>query len=195
MGQLDFEYGYNDPKNKDYRGRDPPNYASSCMGMMVCPHCGRTIICGDTVTVHEFELPKENEDMIPRSDKQIGDDGNRSSGRKGKRSGLRYLSADMLTNTHQMAEIVDARTQPDNFGKDRPDVVVVKLRFKGEFILWTLRVNNPALEELGNKFGDDESTWKGRQIELYIEEDNFDGKKWIRCEAVTTTQVKGNRAK
>lgn len=193
MGQTDFEFGYNDPSNRDYRTDDPPDYQQACMGMMVCPHCSKAVFCSDTANLAPIG---EQDDMIPRGNQTFGDDGNsRGRGRGKKRTGLRYLSADMLSTTHQVAEIIGARTQDDNFGKDRPQVVVVKLRLKGEFILWTLRVNNPALEELGNKFGDDETAWKDRQIELYLEEDNFDGKQWIRCEAVNTPTTTSKRGK
>jgi len=93
----------------------------------------------------------------------------------------------MLSTAHQLATIADARVQDDNFKPNGPQVVVVKLKFKGEFILWTLRSNNPCLEAIGDAFGDDETAWKGLDIELYIEEDSFDGKKWIRVEPVAKT--------
>jgi hypothetical protein len=188
MGQLDFEYGYNDP---DYKTDDPPSYSQACMGMMVCPHCGKAAMCGDVAVNPTLG---EQDDMIPRgSGNSGGGNTGRRSGKKG--SGLRYLSADMLTTTHQLANIADARVQDDNFGKDRPQVVVVKLRFKGEFILWTLRSNNPSLEVLGDAFGDDETKWNGRDIELYIEEDTFDGKKWIRCDAISGVATESKRVK
>lgn len=179
MTQTDFEFGYNDPSNRDYKTDDPPTYQQACMGMMMCPHCGKAVICSDI---------GEQNNMIPRS-KQFGDDGN-TSGRRKKGSGLRYLSADMLTTTHQLATIVAARTQPDNFKPNGPDVVVVKLKLKGEFLLWTLRSSNPSLEILGDAFGDDETAWNNKDVELFIEEDGFDGKKWIRVEPSTTQPTK-----
>lgn len=180
MGQTDFEYGYNNP---DYKTDDPPSYRQACMGMMVCQHCGKAAMCGDV----QSSTYEENNNMIPRGER-IQDDGNtsRGGGRKRKGSGLRYLSADMLSTAHQLAEIVAARVQDDNFKPNGPQVVVVKLKFKGEFILWTLRSLNPSLEVIGDAFGDDETKWAGKDVELYIEEDSFDGKKWIRCDAVTS---------
>jgi hypothetical protein len=172
MGQTDFNHGYNDP---DYKTTDPPTYDQACMGLMVCPHCGKSVMCGD---IHNSVAPIEQGDnMIPRGNGTQSQP--QRTGRK--RSGLRYLTADMLSATHQIATVVDARVQPDNF-RPGQDSVVVKLKFKGEFILWTLRSGNPSLEVLGDAMGDDESSWKGHDIELYIEEDSFDGKKWIRSE-------------
>ena len=61
MGQTDFEFGYNEPGNRDYHTDDPPMYSSSCMGMMVCPHCGRSVICGDVTTNgHKFKQENNN---------------------------------------------------------------------------------------------------------------------------------------
>lgn len=172
---IEFNHGYNEPE-------DPPTYAGACMGLMVCPHCGRALMCGDIEQ-------QENEEMIPRGTGRISDDGN-TTRRKKKGSGLRYLSAEMLSTTHQLATIADARVQDDTFRKGQ-ECVVVKLKFKGEFILWTLREGNPNLEALGDAMGDDEQQWKGRDIELYLEVDNFDGKSWIRSEVVASASKRG----
>jgi hypothetical protein len=126
----------------------------------------------------------EDNDMIPRGN----NNNDQQSGQRGKRkgSGLRYLSADMLSSTHQTASIVDARVEQDTFRQGQT-VVTVKIKFKGEFLLWSLRPGNPNLDTLGDAMGDDEKTWKGHDVELYIEEDTFNGKKWMRSEVVPTT--------
>jgi hypothetical protein len=171
------------------------NEQYGCHGIMVCPCCGKARACwreSENQVVHSEQIEQEGEqnDMIPR-----GNNSNQSTkGGKKKASGFRFISADMLSSTHQLATIQDARIQPDNFNPNAPEVLVVKLKFKGEFILWTLRANNPNLEELGDSFGDDESKWSGKEIELFVEEDNFSGKKWIRAEAVTEGS-KSKRAK
>jgi hypothetical protein len=181
MGQTDFEFGWNE--KPDYSTDDPPTYAQACIGMMVCPHCGRALICGDIPPTKQ-----ENNNMtIPRSS---SNEGGSSGQRRKKGAGLRYLTADMLSTSHQLATIADARMQDDNFKPNAPQVVVVKLKFKGEFILWTLRQSNPNLDQLIDVFGDEEAAWKGREIELYIEEDDFDGKKWIRSEPVAVSSSK-----
>jgi hypothetical protein len=176
--QDDFNFGHNVAPTDDV-----PTYTQACMGILVCPHCGKYAICGD-IEAFTTEATGEQDNMIPRGERAQGDDNSRRGKKKG--SGLGYLTIDKLSSAHQLASIVDARVQPDNFGANKPDVVVVKLKFKGEFILWTLRSNNPCLETLGDAYGDDEKKWAGRDIELYYEEDSFDGKKWIRVEAVVT---------
>jgi hypothetical protein len=162
MGRYDFDYGFNVKQD------DVPTYQQE-------PPTAANDRDGD-------QQLGEQDDMIPR-----GTPSNDQPNQRGKRkgSGLRYLSADMLSNTHQAATINDARVENDTFRQGT--VVTVKLKFKGEFILWTLRPGNPNLDTLGDALGDDETTWKGKDIELFIEEDSFNGKKWIRSEVVVTT--------
>jgi hypothetical protein len=40
-----------------------PSYKAACMGMMVCPHCARSVICGDLEfwPEHEFHTPTKEE--------------------------------------------------------------------------------------------------------------------------------------
>lgn len=172
MGVYDFDYGYNAVNKQgvpDTNG-DTPVYHQSCMGLLVCPHCSRAVMCGDLPTEEELTMIKR---------------GPKGSNNTKKRTGFDYLAVTMLSATHQLATIVDARVEKDNFRKDE-EVVVTKLKMKGQYILWTLRDNNPCLDVLMDSFGADESKWKEKEIELYLEEDNFNGKQWIRCEAVVS---------
>jgi hypothetical protein len=161
VGRYDFNFGYN------IRQDDVPTYEQPTVAKDDGP--------GGTT--------EEDNTVIPRGQPQQDQGGNNRGKRKG--SGLRYLSADMLSATHQAATINDARVENDTFRQGT--VVTVKLKFKGEFILWTLRPGNPNLETLGDALGDDETTWHGHDIELYVEEDNFNGKKWIRSEVVVSS--------
>lgn len=120
--------------------------------------------------------------MIPRGNSNSGNNDGRG---KRKGTGLRYLSAEMLSTAHQLATIVAARMEPDTFRRGQ-DSLVCKLKFRGEFILWTLREGNPSLETIADALGDDETKWSNAEIELYLEEDDFNGKKWIRAEVVQT---------
>jgi hypothetical protein len=162
MGRYDFDYGFNVVPAKD----DVPTYEQ--------PTVAKDDSDGGTT--------EENNTMIPRGQPQQDQQGNNRGKRKG--SGLRYLSADMLSATHQAATINDARVENDTFRQGT--VVTVKIKFKGEFLLWTLRPGNPNLETIGDALGDDETTWHGHDIELYLEEDQFNGKKWIRSEVVVS---------
>lgn len=175
MALEDFDFGHNKP---DYKTDDHPTYAQACIGMMVCPHCGKAAICGDV----ESNIQTEGNDMIPRKQaSQISDDGNNFGGRRGakKINGYRFLSIDMLNSTQQLAEIIDAKVLPDSFRKGE-DAVVCKLKLNGEFLLWTIRNNNPNLEILGDAFGDDERKWVGKRIMLATESDDFSGRAQIR---------------
>jgi hypothetical protein len=158
------------------------------MGRVTCAACGKLHgYCSEVTPVNDHGSTEsgENNNMIPRGSSNENTNNQQQRGRR-KGSGLRYLSAEMLSATHQTATITDARVQPDNFRAGQ-SAVVVKLKFKGEFILWTLRQGNPNLDAMGDAMGDDESTWKGHEVELYLEEDQFDGKKWIRSEVVQVT--------
>ncbi len=179
-----------------YKGQFKANReVDNCGGILFCTFCGKAVPCQNVEKRERILYPEEVENEQGEQDSMIPRGNSSPSNGKGKKkaSGFRYLSADMLTSTHQLATIQDARMQPDNFNPNSPDVLVVKLKFKGEFILWTLRANNPSLEELGDAFGDDETKWNGKEIELFIEEDNFTGKKWIRSEAVTETRKSKSR--
>lgn len=192
MGQLDFEYGYNVPK-ADYSTSDPPTYLparddphagddnQACMGMLVCPHCGKAAMCGDV------QIGENN--MIPREQESQGGNSQRR-GRKSK--GLRYLNADMLTSAHQLANIVAARVVDDTFNQGKK-AVETKLKFKGEFILWTLRLNNPNTDVICDALGDDETAWGGRDIELYTETDDFNGRIQIRVDVVSLPREPSKR--
>lgn len=182
MGNTDFQHGYNDP---DYRTHDPPTYQQACMGILTCPHCGKAVMCGDV----NGTLPNQPEDtMIPRGQATTTTTQQQGGTRRRKGTGLRYLSAEMLSTSHQMATITEARVQDDTF-RPGAQCVVAKLKFKGEFLLWTLRPGNPCLETIGDVFGDDERSWGNREIELYTEVDTFDGKTWIRVEPIVASSA------
>lgn len=119
--------------------------------------------------------------MIPREQESTNSNTQRRGGRKSK--GLRYLNTDMLTSTHQLANIVAARVIDDTFNQGKK-AVETKLKFKGEFILWTLRLNNPNTDVICDALGDDETAWGGRDVELYTETDDFNGRTQIRVDVV-----------
>lgn len=157
MGRYDFDFGWNVQPVKD----DVPEYPT-----------GTTDRFGDDDNEENNMIPRGNNNSERNNQPQRG---------KRKGTGLRYLSTDMLSPSHELATIVDARVEEDNFRPNQTQVTV-KLKFKGEFLLWSLRPGNPNLETLGDAMGDDETTWKGHEVELYIEVDAFNGKSWIRSE-------------
>lgn len=219
MGRYDFEFGFNEPGVSVPKGDIPtyahqpdtpnqetpplPEPYTPCMGAVLCSVCGkRHGLCTEVneqltgiknddsgiytdMGVSSFEW--ENDKMIPR-DSGNSASGGRSSSKKKGGSGLRYLSTDMLNTDKQTALIVDARTQDDNF-KPGKQLVVVKIKFKGEMLLWTLRPGNPNMDVLADAMGDDETAWKDRSIELFNEVDSFDHKVWMRCEVLPTVSA------
>lgn len=155
MGQLNFPYGHNDP---DYATHDPPSYTQACMGMMVCPHCGRAVICGDTVTEHEFQ-PSQGDntmDMASHYDKDA-----KSGGGKYKRRPF-IKSKDVAANG-STAKIIDFREAPKQmeYSDFLMDIVVGKKEFT-----WGLRSKSVTLNMLIDELGKRTEKWVGKTIKL-----------------------------
>jgi hypothetical protein len=53
MSQLDFDYGWN---------TEPMQQDDNCIGMLVCPHCGKAVICQD-VPSNRIIQTEGNENM------------------------------------------------------------------------------------------------------------------------------------
>jgi hypothetical protein len=171
MGELDFNCGHNIKQD------DAPTYDRACMGLLVCPHCGKAVMCGDIqpAVAVQIDATGEQDNMW----KSPNNSGNNRQQRQ--QTGFRYLNASMLSFVHQLATIDDARIEEDKYRKGE-EVLNLKIKFKGEFILWPLRNGNPCLGVILAELGDDETRFKGAELELFIEEDAFDGKRQIRVE-------------
>jgi len=122
--------------------------------------------------------------MIQRGGSQQSQNG-RNQGRKRTNAGVPFLTVEKLTFDKQAAKILAAQVRPDNFRQGQTSVVV-KILLRSNTFLWTLREGNPNLDILCDAMGEDESQWNGREIFLFVEEDDFDGKKWIRSEVAST---------
>jgi hypothetical protein len=103
-----------------------------------------------------------NENMLPQT-----------SGSRGKkpRTGLPFLTFEMLTTTPKDATIVDVKYDESNqFGPS----VILKVILDRKTILWTVRIkNNPNYELLTEQFGHDEESFKDKKIQLHMEKDTF----------------------
>jgi hypothetical protein len=153
------------------------------MGLLVCPHCGKAAMCGDVQVETQTE---EYNSMIPKASQDASRPlhVSRSFGsNKRKGTGFKYLNADILSSAHQLAQIAGARVIDDAFRKGE-QCVETKLKFKGEYILWTLRPGNPNLDVIADALGEDESAWAGHEVELFTETDDWNGKTMIRVEMV-----------
>lgn len=151
MGQTDFDFGYNDPSNASYKTSDPPTYQNTCMGMMVCPHCGRTVICGDTVTEHEFQTTGEQTNMDV-------------SGLKGKggSSRLPWLDGQCIPDGKGTTLKIDAAREPRKKGTTVVylDVTVAKDKKK---YTWSIR-KGFTLDALCEVLGTETDDWVGKSI-------------------------------
>lgn len=213
MGRYDFEFGYNEPDAEPPKG-DVPTYASinntgPCTGSVTCTRCGRrhglcnevneqlTGIKDDASIYSNPGQPSEEwNKMIPRGNsEQSSGGGNRSFGNgKRKQNGYTYLSTADLSTEKQTAKILDAKTMPDDF-KPGQSKVVIKLKFKGEIKLWSLRQGNPNLETLGDALGDDETQWTNASVELFNEQDSFSGKMFMHSEVETPEAARPKKTK
>jgi hypothetical protein len=125
-------------------------------------------------------IRQNGENMLP----QVG-------GGRGKkpRTGLPFLTFEMLTTTPKDATIVDVKYDETNqFGPS----VVLKLVLERKTVLWTVRIkNNPNYELLTEQFGHDESEFKDKKIQLAMEKDNFSEQYFPRVSFPTVeTQTK-----
>ena len=124
---------------------------------------------------------------IPRYQGGTVEDGP-STTRGGKRAprardGHDFLKADDLSTDPKTAKILAVRVQPDNFNP-KVNVVMCKVTLDGHIKMWPIRLNNPNLEVLQNAFGTNENDWLDKKIQLSVEEDEFDGRHWIRAAIV-----------
>lgn len=154
MGQLDFEYGYNDP---DYKTNDPPTYAQSCMGLLVCPHCGRSVMCGD---IHNSVSPITGDDktmdMSSHYDKEA-----KSGGGKFKRRP--FLKSTDIASNGSTAKVLDFREAPKQmeYSDFLMDVSIGKKEFT-----WGLRSKSVTLNMLVDELGKRTEKWIGKTVKL-----------------------------
>jgi hypothetical protein len=96
------------------------------------------------------------------------------------RSGLPYLNQKNMVDYLELdikypVKIIEAKVNPAN-GNASP--LVLKLAIKGKTVLWGIRTNNPSLEVLEQMFGSDENDWAGKSMQMWLHEDDFDGRIW-----------------
>jgi hypothetical protein len=123
---------------------------------------------------------KENT-MIPSSTTGQQANTSRRGNQQAVRSGLPYLNqtnmGDYLElNVKYPAKIIDCRVNTS-----APSPVTLKLAIKGKTCLWGLKTNNPSLAILTDLFGNDENNWAGQNFQMWLHEDEFDGRIWPTC--------------
>ena len=186
MGQLDFEYGYNDP---DYNTHDPPKYDQACMGMLVCPHCAKAVICGDIIATKTGSDPDTEQDKVDFTnsyiiawwvDKQVRnitqslkekfnsmdlgthyDRDAKSGGSKYKRRP--FLKAKDIAAKGSTAKVIDFREAPKQmeYSDFLMDVSIGKKEYT-----WGLRSKSVTLNMLIDELGKRTEKWIGKTIKL-----------------------------
>ncbi len=122
---------------------------------------------------------KENT-MIPRATSASSPTSSNSRG-QAVRTGLPYLNQQNMANFLELnvkypVRLIECKVNQGATGNQSP--VVLKLAIKGKTVLWGLRTNNPSLAELTEMFGDDENNWANQTFQMWLHEDEFDGRIW-----------------
>lgn len=155
MGQTDFNHGWNEVDEESWRKQlenherktgDHPTYAQACMGMMVCPHCGKAVMCSDLPTggTHVMDL----------------------SGVKGTgSSNLPWLNPEDISDKDKL-KIDDAREPRTTRKKSQTvlflDVTVQSTKKKHT---WALR-KGFTLDALIESLGTESDDWKGKSVSV-----------------------------
>ena len=183
-GDSSFDYGFNEPE--PIREVEP-----ICMGRVKCIHCGKIYgFCSTieyTVGVFNSESPKGETEMLPASTAgkpQTQSTGNRQQ--SGGRSGLNYIKPANLTTDKAIAKILDVRVaEPPQDGTRNFSDIRFKIALRGVTWLYGVRLNNPELKKLQDAFGLDENNYPGKKFYMYVQEDEFDGRIYMRVEPIT----------
>ena len=110
--------------------------------------------------------------------------GNRPANTR-RQNGLPYIKVENLTTDKAKARIIDVRiAEPAPEGTRNFSDIRVKIACKGATWLHGLKLNNPELAKLQAAFTLDENEWPGKEYYLYNEEDEFDGKVYMRVEPI-----------
>ncbi len=106
-----------------------------------------------------------------------------------QKSGIPYINVTELTSDKAKARVIDVRLTEQVEGRQNFSDIRLKIAIKGMTRLYGLKTTNPEYEKLLSAFGQDETTWPGREFYMYAEQDEFDGKLWIRVSANVRTEV------
>lgn len=158
-----------------------------CMGRIKCNKCGHVYgVCCDV----EVELTeKGNENMLPRPGQNAPA---QSSGQQRQRSGYPYLKETDLTLDKKEARIIQVRNndEPVKDGQRRFSDIIVKIAVGGTIYLWGMKYNNPNFTILIEAFGQNENDWAEKKCYIFLEQEEFSGRNFIRCEPQTAASKK-----
>ena len=96
---------------------------------------------------------------------------------KANRGGIPYLKTENVNFDKRTAKILATKLGQDQKGSA---TVILKIAYAGNTYLWTLRMSNPNLVILCERFGNDEEKWVGESFMLALETDEFTNISWPR---------------
>ena len=172
---------------------------SFCTGRVVCVHCGAYYgycIAVETQLVHQGD---DSTMTIPRASNVGPTQGGGSGGgrTRGKQQGLEYVRWDspFLSYDKKTARILETKINVPVEGRQQFSDVVLKISIEGKPRLYGMKADNPELEKMVEWWGDDENRWINNEFLIYLEEDSFDGKKWVRVAQIEgeKTEKKGKK--
>ncbi len=171
MGRdTDFDFGANAPPSVD------PDTGGMCQGRVVCVHCGRYYGRCNQV---EAELQNGGPyNMLPSAGSKV----NTATKGGSQKSGIPYINVTELTSDKATARVIDVRLTEQVEGRQNFSDIRLKIAIKGMTRLYGLKTTNPEYDKLLSAFGQDETMWPGREFYIYAEQDEFDGKLWIRVD-------------
>lgn len=167
----------------DYRTHDPPTYAQACMGMMVCPHCARALICGDVLTLNEeqgtysvkqsqefHQPPEENPfdydsyqhpNESEKNDMDLKSHRSKNKPQGGKFARRPLLKAKDIPAKGMKCKVIEFRTAPKQM--EYSDFLLDVDAGKKEFTIG-LRSQSVLLDMIMDELGTNTDKYPGKQI-------------------------------
>lgn len=154
MGRDDFN-------PSEFEQKDAPSYKAACMGLMVCPHCGRSVICGDLEFLtdgKEFHQPTKGE--LEAMD--ISKHRNKDKGNGASKSFAPFLNVENIPEKGGLkAKVMEFREAPP--GMPYSDFLLDIKTSQGEFTVG-LKSESVLLDMLIDKLGPKTEKYKGKAV-------------------------------
>lgn len=116
--------------------------------------------------------------MLPAATSQ--DNGTRNGRGGSQRAGLPYLKAENLTFEKKPAKVLAVKI--NEAGKNKFSDVVLKVMYSGALYLFGLKISNPNYAILLDCWGPNDKTWIDKEFLVFLEQDEFDNRNWVRIE-------------
>lgn len=104
-----------------------------------------------------------------------------------------FLTVEHLTKQPKEAKVLSVRAMTKEWNGRASQVVSYKLAMDGHTFMWDLKLANPNLKILQDKFGLDENDHVGQKILLFLEQDEHTEQYWPRVDFPSGTQKTKNK--